>query len=149
MLVLEATWLAPARLWLLANSFVGRILVLGVPPLLVVASLALLLVLTLADRRQPGPRAVERLLFAAAALTCVAAISLGLYLTWTSPGAATVRGLQGRYLYPLVPFALFALSPPRRMKWTNSSAALVTIVALGANLWGIASVIAATWLGAA
>lgn len=149
--VLEATWLAPARLWQLATTFVGRILVLSVPPVVVTASLVVVGVLSFVDRRKPSPALLERLIFAAAVVACIVAISLGLYLKTTAPGSATVRGFQGRYFYPLVPFALFALLPPRPGGWATARAlpaALVILATLAANAWGIASVIAATWLGA-
>lgn len=150
LLVLKSTWLAPARLWHLAGTFVGRVLVLSVPTLVVGVSLAAITVLSLVDRREPAPRAAERLLFSAAVVATIATISLGLYLTWTAPGAAAVRGFQGRYLYPLAPFASFALLPPGPLRGAGVEAlpaALVAIVAVATNACGVASVISATWLG--
>jgi uncharacterized membrane protein len=150
LVVLKSTWIAPERLWHLANTFVGRILVLSIPPLLVAATLAACAVLSLVDQRDPGPAVGERLLFAAAVLASVATISLGLYLTWSAPGAPAVRGFQGRYFYPLAPFVSFALLPPGGDRSARAPAlpvALVMAVALVANAWGIASVVAATWLG--
>ena len=149
LLVLKSTWLAPERLGHLAETFVGRILVLTVPSMLVVAALAALAALSFVDGREPGPLVVERLLFSVAVVASVATISLGLYATWTAPGAATVRGFQGRYFYPVVPFAMFALLPPEsglRSRLPGLPAALVTVVALTANACGIASVVASTWL---
>jgi len=149
--VLEATWLAPGRLVQVASSFVGRILVLSVPGAIVVVCLAGIASVLLVDRRSPDPKLVERLLFLGAAVACLLGICLGLYLKTTAPGAAAIRGFQGRYLYPLVCFALFALIPPRPQRWATIGAApvvIVVLVVLLANGWGLASVIAATWFGA-
>jgi uncharacterized membrane protein len=147
--VLEATWLDPARLWHLATAFVGRVLVLSVPPVVALASLTAVVALLFIDRREPSPLPRERLIFLAAVVMCLAGISLGLYLKTTAPGSETVRGFQGRYLYPLVPFALFAILPPPAFsrQMTGAAALIVAVVALAASACGLASIVAVTWLG--
>ncbi len=149
--VLEATWLAPGRLASVASSFVGRVLVLSVPGPIVLVCLAGIASVLLVDRRTPGPKLVERLAFLGVAVICLLGICLGLYLKTTAPGSATIRGFQGRYLYPVASFALFALLPPRPQGLATAGAApavIVVLVALLANAWGLASIVTATWLGA-
>lgn len=149
-LVLEATWLSPARLGQLASAFVGRVVALAVPVLFVPLAVVVVALLVIGDPRGPSPSLRERSAHAGAALACVVVISIGLYLNWTAPGSATVRGFQGRYLYPLAPFVLYALVPPRRLRFASSprlAVALVVLLVLTMNACGVWSIVAATWLG--
>lgn len=147
--VLGATWLSPERLGHLARAFVGRIVVLSTPAFFAPIAVLVVAVLVVGDKRAPSPSLRERVIHAGAALACVAEISLGLYLSWTAPGSPTVRGFQGRYLYPLAPFLLFALLPPRQLRCQlppRLAAGLVVLVALAMNVYAIMMV--GSWLSA-
>ena len=151
---LQSTWLAPDRVWRIAEGFVGRLLLLTVhpPSLLVPLCLGVLLALVAADRRARTPRIAERLVVLAAVVACLLVISVGAYLKWTSVGSTFIRGIQGRYLYPLVPFLMLALLPPHALRWRCSdvvAAILVATVTIAANTWGVVAIVAATWAAAA
>jgi hypothetical protein len=60
-------------------------------------------------RRGAARRWPDMLLVTVVLAGCMTGVSLSLYLTWTRVGAATVDGIQGRYLLPLVP--MLALLP--------------------------------------
>lgn len=49
-------------------------------------------------------------------LLAIGGIFLALYLTWTDVGVMTVRGVQGRYFFPLLP-VLLLLVPTTRPGW--------------------------------
>lgn len=147
---LISTWLSPQRLWRLAETFVGRLLLLTVhlPAFLVVASLVALAALLTVDDRAPAPSPAERLLFAGTAVVCLLVISVGAYVQWSAVGGLTIRGMQGRYLYPLAPFLMFALAPPRAMRShcsPRTAVILVVTLAVVTNVWGIAGIVFATW----
>ncbi|HEY8515804.1 MAG TPA: DUF2142 domain-containing protein [Candidatus Binatia bacterium] len=148
--VLGATWLTPGRIWRLADTFVGRLLLLSVrpPTLVVVLCLATLVALIAGDATAPSARIRERLLLLGAVLACIVVISLGAWIKWSTVGGAAIHGIQGRYLHPLVPFVALALVPPRAVRWRCSArtAALLVVVVVGiANAVGLAGVVAATW----
>lgn len=73
----------------------------AIPWLLGTIFLALLLL----DRPPSGRlQGLDVLALAAATASALLAISLSQYATWTSPSDHLVRGLQGRYFLPVVPF---------------------------------------------
>lgn len=76
----------------------------------------ILIVLDRPDRGSPQPRGprwlrpADALAFGIAILGSVTAIVLSQYVTWTPPGDPVVRGLQGRYFLPVVPFVAVLLA---------------------------------------
>lgn len=118
---LREAWTRP--LWIALHSFhvhgaflwetmVGRLgwLTVTLPPMLqVMAALALALsLLQPSAQARPGPAA--SLLVLACVAVSAGLIQLALYVAWTPVGADSARGVQGRYLTPLLPLAGLALA---------------------------------------
>lgn len=83
----------------------------GLPWLLGAAFLALVFL-----DRPPGhrPNPAYAAAFAAATVASLLTVALSQYATWTPPNVQMIRGLQGRYFLPLMPFVLGTLAslPP-------------------------------------
>jgi uncharacterized membrane protein len=80
--------------------------------LLLLWSAALVLALVCDPPFASGPTAAQRLVALAAATTTMAALVLVAYLLWTSLFASMAKGVQGRYVIPLLPALAIAVAPP-------------------------------------
>ncbi|HEX3730829.1 MAG TPA: DUF2142 domain-containing protein [Opitutaceae bacterium] len=90
--------------------------------------------------RGAGPlRSWQRWTLVAAAVVVTGLIYLAEYLIWNAPGSReTIQGIAGRYLLPLVPFALLAVPPlgrfapagPRAAFWGTALGTLSAAVCL-------------------
>jgi hypothetical protein len=121
--------IAAATLWrdrlLLPEEMIGQLGWLNVllPGWLYMAWLAALMAAALADFGGFGasaPRWRETPLVLAVACLCLALVMIAQYLTWSPVGYASVEGVQGRYLLPLL--ALLGQAVPvvrggRRLRW--------------------------------
>ncbi len=74
------------------------------------AAAALAAAVTAGGRAEPStPRPLASLTLALAAVSCLVGLILLQYLTWTEVGHATVDGVQGRYLLPVLAILVPAL----------------------------------------
>ena len=78
----------------------------------------------------------QRAVMAGTGLTFVVAVSLALYVGWTSVGGAVVNGLQGRYFIPIIPLLLFGLYGlrPRRERMLVAGLLAVAVVVVVTSL---------------
>lgn len=82
--------------------------------------------------------AMPRLTFTLACLiACVFAVYLSQYITWTEVGAARIEGMQGRYLLPILPFALAFSRRPISQTMLGSAGATVTVFAATVSLFSV------------
>jgi hypothetical protein len=144
------SWLTPSSLANLSQAVVGRFLLLNlrIPWPFVIVCFGLLALLAAASPARCAPRPRERAVFLLAALACTVVVSLGAYLKWSAFGSASINGIQGRYLIPLIPYVLFALLPPRRLRWAwpgRSVAIAVLATVLASNLWSLIAIVCSTW----
>lgn len=85
-----------------------------------------------------APRPWASLALAVAAMSCLAGLILLQYLTWTEVGHATVDGVQGRYLLPLLAILVPALPALRLPAPADGVArALLSAPAAAAGLLGL------------
>jgi uncharacterized membrane protein len=95
-----------------AGQLVGKLgwLDTKLPMPFLLAYLAVLLGLLFVDANpRIEVRPWQRAFIAAMTLTLLVLISASQYAVWTPYGAKYIQGLQGRYFYPLVPAAVWAL----------------------------------------
>ncbi len=88
-----------------------------------IAPVGLLLALLAGDRRYRLSPA-QRSLTVALALASLMALSVPLYLEWTSPHATYIHGLQGRYFIISMCCLLLGLTQPLPERWSKKSAVL-------------------------
>jgi hypothetical protein len=86
-------------------------------------------------RRATAADALPALAVPAILLLAIWGVTISLYLNWTGIGFDQIDGMQGRYLLPLLPFALLAM-PPGRAQPIASLIATIPITFLG--LFGLA-----------
>lgn len=119
-----------SSVWDVVEQSVGRLGLLDVflPQWTVVACVAAMLGLALAGGGATDPRL--RIFLAFVAVAVVVATLLALFLTWTPPGARGIEGFQGRYLLPLLPGLVIAMSLRRPTPaWAAPLVALLAILA--------------------
>ncbi len=96
--------------------------VLNTPYVIVLALTAALLMLAL---RKPGEtiyiKGGQRLWIWFLCLTCLGALMFSMLLAWTPVSSSVIRGVQGRYLLPLLPMFLLTLKNDRvvRTGWDD------------------------------
>ncbi len=100
------------------------------PGWIVLATLAAIAVALVLDRSEIRFTPLQRLGALGIVLGTVVGAVLALYLFWTPPGAPTVYGFMGRYLYPVAPLLLVvAANPPVPASWSPSWSRMVERVA--------------------
>ena len=105
--------------WLQAN--------LGMPAFLMGAYvLALLYAVQRSDDDAIELRSWQRMLFAAVAAAVWLAVMLSMAVSWTPTSAATIQGVQGRYILPVLPLLLLAFRS-RRLAASGDSFGFVLI----------------------
>jgi len=100
--------------------------------LLVVWCIALAIALACDPPFPAGPSLAQRLVALFGAASALVAFVLGAYLLWTPIFAAMARGVQGRYLIPILPALAIALAPPfsiRDPRWRRAGCALAVALA--------------------
>lgn len=122
----------------LATGMVGMLgaNVIWAPPIVTLAGLfALLVAFSQADELQHMPRPSSRwwhVGLVLAALLGLVALFLGFYITFTAVGKLIIRGIQGRYLIPFIPFLFWGFAYGKksrlRQKTSKSYAPLITFI---------------------
>lgn len=131
---------------LIPDSFVGLVGIFGPPvmmPALYYAVLPVAVAAVLIASPKTAPSRLQhrstRLLALFLTLSGTLIVLTLLYLQWNPVGAATIRGFQGRYLYPFVPLLLLLLPPGGR-----------EVFGRGAQQWlaavGVISVAGTSWV---
>lgn len=109
--------------WLQAN--------LGMPAFLMGAYvLALLYAVQRSDDDAIELRSWQRMLFAAVAAAVWLAVMLSMAVSWTPTSAATIQGVQGRYILPVLPLLLFAFRSRRLVALGDSFGIILIAVSL-------------------
>lgn len=77
----------------------------------------------------------QKIIFLSVFLIYVVGIVMSMYIYWTPPGNEIAKGIQGRYLIPIVPLLLYLAASLRRPEWgrldrlfTGSVSVIVPVV---------------------